>query len=110
MRLLFDHNLSPRLVERLANLYPQAEHVYRLGLDRAPDEVVWRYAREHEYTIVTRDADYNEFSVVRGFPPKVIWIRTGNCTTRRIEALLRAHAEAIEALDADPGIGVLTLL
>ena len=110
MKLLFDQNLSPHLVGRLADLYPGSEHVSRIGLDRASDEAVWDYARDNEYSIVTRDTDFSELSVLRGSPPKVLWIRIGNCTTGQIEALLRAHHGAIEAFKDDAAAGVLMLL
>ncbi len=109
MKLLFDQNLSPRLVERLADVYPGAGHVSLLGLDRATDEAVWAYARDFGYTIVTKDVDYNELSIVRGFPPKVVWLRLGNCMTGQIETVLRAHIEAINELHADDRLAVLTL-
>lgn len=109
MKLLFDHNLSPRLVARLSDLYPQSNHVYLIGLDQASDEVVWQYARENEFIIVTKDLDYNELVILRGFPPKVVWIRLGNCTTGQIEALLRLHNEDIKVLSEDLNLGLLTL-
>ena len=109
MKLLFDHNLSPRLVARLSDLYPQSNHVYLIGLDQASDEVVWQYARENEFIIVTKDLDYNELVILRGFPPKVVWIRLGNCTTCQIEALLRLHNEDIKVLSEDLNLGLLTL-
>ena len=52
MKLLFDHNVSPRLPARLADIFPDANHVALLGLDQASDEMVWTYARAHGYTIV----------------------------------------------------------
>lgn len=82
MKLLFDHNLSPRLISRLADLYPNSSHVYLLGLDRADDQTVWEHARREEYLIVTKDADFGDLCMLFGFPPKVIWIRRGNCKTR----------------------------
>ena len=109
MKLLFDHNLSPRLVARLSDLYPNSNHVYLIGLDQASDEVVWQYARENEFIIVTKDLDYNELVILRGFPPKVVWIRLGNCTTCQIEALLRLHNEDIKVLSEDLNLGLLTL-
>lgn len=109
MRLLFDHNLSPRLVNRLADIYPDSQHIFRLGLEQAEDRVVWEYARQYEFVLVTRDSDFNELSVLWGFPPKVIWIRRGNCATHRIEEILRVHLEDIRAWIQDPGLGVLTL-
>ena len=79
MKLLFDQNLSPRLVNRLADLYPDSSHVYFVGLDMAPDPVIWEYARDKEFIVMTRDADFSDLNVLLGFPPKVIWIRRGNC-------------------------------
>ena len=110
MKLLFDQNLSPRLVQRLSDLYPSSAHVYRLGLDRASDTVLWDYAREHGFALVTQDADFSEMSEVLGFPPKVIWIRRGNCSTGQIESILRQSHEAIIGLDEDPTTGILTVL
>ncbi len=45
MKLLFDQNLSPRLVARLADCYPGSAHVSEVGLDRALDVEVWEFAR-----------------------------------------------------------------
>ena len=107
MNLLFDENLSPHLVERLADLYPDCVHVTRVGLERAPDEAVWRYARDNALTIVTKDADFGEMSVLLDSPPKVIWIRRGNCSTSEIATILRARYEAIVAFHNDPNEAVL---
>jgi predicted nuclease of predicted toxin-antitoxin system len=107
--LLFDQNLSPYLVERLADLYPQSAHVSQLRLDTALDRVVWEYARQQDYMIVTKDADFSEMSLLLGFPPKIIWIRRGNCSTREIELLLRNNYEAIVALSDNPDTGILAL-
>jgi len=109
VKLLFDQNLSPRLVRRLADLYTDSNHVYRIGLDTAADPIIWEYARDNEFIIVTRDADFSDLNVVLGYPPKVIWIRRGNCTTAEIESILRANYQAVEALAANENIGLLTL-
>jgi predicted nuclease of predicted toxin-antitoxin system len=110
VRLLFNQNLSPRLIDLLFDVYPNSSHVSRVGLDRAPDEEVWAYTRENGYLTVTKDADFDELSQVRGSPPKVIWLRLGNCTTNQIEAVLRSRREAVASLDTDPGAATLTLL
>lgn len=89
MKLLFDENLSPRLVESLSGLYPGSAHVHQCGLGGADDESVWNYARDNGFTIVSKDSDFQERSVLRGAPPKIIWIRATNCTTIDIESLLR---------------------
>ena len=109
MKLLFDHNLPPLLVSRLANLFPQSQHVFALGLDRASDWEIRDYARQNEYSIVTKDADFSELCVLKGFPPNIVWIRRGNCSAMALEQLLRQHFHDIEALENDAVNGVLTL-
>ena len=109
MKLLFDHQLAPRLVQSLADIYPDSNHVYPLGLDRADDQAIWEHARREGFLIVTKDVDFSDLCLLRGFPPKVIWIRRGNCKTSAIEAMLRQHYADIEALDKDALVGVLTL-
>jgi predicted nuclease of predicted toxin-antitoxin system len=110
MKLLFDHNLSPRLLTRLIDIFPDATHVALLGLERAADPVVWAYAAVNACIIVTKDADFNDLSTLRGFPPKVVWLRIGNCTTSQIESLLRHHQPTILAFGADDQVGTLVLL
>ena len=109
MKLLFDENLSPRLVERLNDLYPDCVHVREVGLERSPDEAVWNYARANAFTIVTQDADFGEMSVLLDSPPKVIWLRRGNSSTGEIEAILRAQYAAIAAFHNAPQEAVLAL-
>ena len=110
MRLLLDHNLSPRLVARLADTFARVTHVSMVGLDRASDGEVWAYAAANDYAIVTKDADFSELSVLRGVPPKVIWLRLGNCTTEDVARVLGAADSLIEDFFVDPEAGVLELL
>jgi predicted nuclease of predicted toxin-antitoxin system len=109
VKLLFDHNLSPHLIKHLADLYPDSNHVYLLGLDKSDDEEVWEFARREGFLIVTKDTDFSDLCMLFGFPPKVIWIRRGNCETKAIEGILRRHSKEIRALDADEVIGILAL-
>lgn len=110
MKLLFDQNLPPRLVERLADLFPDSTHVFTLGLDQSSDLEVWRYAHDNDFVIVSKDADFSELSLLRGYPPKLIWLRLGNCTTKEIEELLRANFTAIKQMNRDAAVGILSLL
>ncbi len=110
MKLLFDQNLSPRLVTQLADLYADSVHVETVGLGKSDDRDVWHYARENELIIVSKDADFNELSLVWGAPPKIIWIRRGNCSTKTIETLLRDNFEAIKALSENVRVNTLVLL
>jgi predicted nuclease of predicted toxin-antitoxin system len=109
MKLLFDQNLSPRLARRLADLYPDSAHVSEFGLDQAQDVEVWDHARQEDFLIVSKDSDFNELSLLRGFPPKVVWIRRGNCTTQGIEAILRQNYDLVEALEQGAHVGILLL-
>ena len=70
---------------------------------------IWQYAREHDYMIVTKDADFSEFGIIKGFPPKIIWIRRGNCSTQGIEDVLRGNFHAISELSVDENSGILAL-
>jgi len=109
MKLLFDQNLSPRLVTLLADLYPGSSHVHLLHLDQVADREVWEYARQENFLIVTKDADFGDLCVLFGFPPKIIWIRRGNCSTHSVETILRNHFEDVSLLSVDVYRGVLTL-
>lgn len=109
MKLLFDHNLSPALVSCLHDIFPGSNHVFRLALHEASDADVWEYAKRHGFAIVTKDADFSELSLQRGFPPKIIWLRIGNCTTEEIEQVVRTNAAAIDALSDDRERGVMAL-
>ena len=109
MKLLFDENLSPRLAAAFQSDYPGSTHVHLVGLGSALDDQVWGYARDGGFAIVTKDADYQERSLIQGYPPKVIWIRLGNASTDEIEAVLREHRVAIDQLDVDANLAVLII-
>ena len=109
MNLLFDQNLSPNLVPLITDLFPDSSHVYLLGLDRASDRSIYEYAKENDFVIVTKDGDYSDFYLLLGFPPKIIWIRRGNCSTAAIENILREHIAEIEILFNDRNLGILTI-
>ncbi len=97
MKLLFDHNLPPRLAATLQLDFPGSIHVRDVGLQTSTDVEIWDYAAEHDFTIVSKDSDFHHLSFVQGAPPKTIWIRLGNCTTLDIEQLLHgSHAEVFE--------------
>jgi len=110
MKLLFDENLSPRLVEMLADVYPDSAQVDRVGLGSASDAVVWEYAKAQGFVIVSKDSDYQELSTIKGHPPKFIWLRRGNCSTRQIESLLRINSARLLEFDRDDDLGYLMLL
>ena len=95
MKLLFDHNLSPRLPLTLANLFPGSAHVFGLGLHTAADSDIRDYAAANDFVIVTKDADFSELHALYGSPPCVVWIRRGNCSTKEIASILSSHSQQI---------------
>ena len=109
MRLLFDENLAAKLPRELSDLYPGSKHVLALGLVGASDSVIWKHAIAGGYVLVTKDEDFQRFSVLRGSPPKVIWIRLGNCTTADVVRLLRFRREHIDAFVESPTSDFLAL-
>jgi predicted nuclease of predicted toxin-antitoxin system len=100
VKLLFDENLSPRLVQALMDLYPGSRHVTECGLRGAPDTAVWQFAERNGFVVVSKDSDFSRRSSLFGSPPKVIWLRFGNCTTQRIDFVLRNARKRIETFAA----------
>ena len=88
MKLLLDQNLSHRLIEAIAPIYPGSLHVRSAGLDRATDDDIWRYARDGAFCIVTQDTDFLERALVVGTPPAVICLRLGNTSTANAQTAL----------------------
>jgi predicted nuclease of predicted toxin-antitoxin system len=109
VKLLFDENLSPRLVQLLNDVYPGCTHVHLLGMDEADDAEIWRFAAAEGYTIVSKDADFGQRSVVYGHPPKVIWIRLGNCTVTASATLLRERFILVHHFHENPEAALLKL-
>jgi predicted nuclease of predicted toxin-antitoxin system len=109
VKLLFDENLPPRLVRLLADVYPGCSHVHSLGMDTASDSEIWAYAAETGYTIVSKDADFQQRSVVMGAPPKVVWLRMGNCSVAQVATLLRERFISIGYFHENADSAILVL-
>ena len=107
--LLFDENLAARLVAELAKLYPGCTNVAEQGLASGSDRAIWQYARDHGLIIVSKDEDFQRLSVLYGAPPKVIWIRLGNCSTADIARLLSDRRSEIDRFAADEEAAFLAL-
>lgn len=108
MKLLFDQNLSPKLTGFFAKIFAGSKHLQDLSLDVVNDSIVWEFAKKERFTIVTKDNDFNNLVAFFGFPPKVIWIRKGNCSTNDIRELLNSNIEKIKAFISDSTNGILT--
>lgn len=109
MKLLFDQNLSRKLLNRLADIFPDASHVHFHGFSEASNREIWEFAKVQGCCIVTQDADFAEKSRLYGSPLKVIWLRCGNATITQVEAILRLGAEAIQELINNPNFNCLEI-
>ena len=88
MKLLFDENLSHRLLKSACQPWPDSKHVRDVGLESASDSEVWDFAKKNDFIIISKDTDFCHRSSVYGHPPKVIWVRAGNCSTKAVKDLI----------------------
>jgi predicted nuclease of predicted toxin-antitoxin system len=109
MRLLFDQNLSRRLVPLLAVEFPNSEHVEGAGLLDADDLTIWQFAAARGFVLVSKDSDFRHLALLHGPPPQVLWLRVGNGPTAAVAALLRARVVDVHAFAADPTVALLVL-
>lgn len=100
MKLLFDENLSHRLVDRLADVYPGSQHVRQLGMKSSPDRIVLGYAGLMDMVLVTKDGDFDDLALLGDPVASVLRLDLGNCTTSEIERALRAAAGELPAMFA----------
>jgi predicted nuclease of predicted toxin-antitoxin system len=109
LKLLFDQNLSSKLVKSLADLFPDSVHVKDFGMEQADDRLIWERAKQDDLIIVSKDSDFYQRALLFGHPPKVIWIKRGNCPTKQVEFILRGHFDRIEQFNDDTQSGCLIL-
>jgi len=101
VKLLFDENLSPNLVELVREAYPGSAHVGDIGLRGAPDRSIWEHAHEEGFVIVSKDDDFRQRSLLEGAPPKVVWLQVGNAGTAQIAELLREQAPRLRRFEGE---------
>ena len=109
MKLLFDENLSRKLVPRLADLYPGSAHVVGVDLMKRPDREIWDFAKTNGFLVVSTDLDFYDLATTLGPPPKLIWLRRWTHPTADAERVLRREAIRISEFVDNPELGVLVL-
>ena len=109
MKLLLDENLSRRIVPAILDTYPDSTQIALLGMESADDLEVWEYAKQHNYLLVTQDADFSDMSAVKGHPPKVIWLKCGNQPKKRIIEILLSVQDDICRFNTEPGLSCLEI-
>lgn len=110
MKFLFDQNISQRILKVLPDNYGGSSHVKNEGLINAPDRQIWEFAKKNNFIIVTQDSDFNELNSLYGFPPKIIWIRTGNLKTQVIVDLLISQHHQIQQFLEDSNYGCFEIV
>lgn len=96
MKLLFDNNLSVRTADAMQEYFPGSMHIYELNIAHFSDNELWEYARSNSFTIVTKDKDFYHLALARGYPPKVIWVVSGNCRNEEmIKILIHSKADIL---------------
>ena len=110
MKLLFDQNISHRILNHIQDILPEAKQVRDLGLENISDKQIWEYAKESGYIIVTFDGDFYDFSLVWGHPPKIIWIRTNNQTTKNMEEILHKYMDTMQDFQNDIDLACLEII
>ena len=109
MKLLFDQNLSPKLAKYFEGHFIASQHLMDFGFDASDDLTVWEFAQKNGFTIITKDSDFNNLVSFLGFPPKVIWLRRGNCSTKIIRDIIIENFETIKAFINDLDNGILSI-
>ncbi len=110
MKLLFDANMSFRIVKKLEIHFPDCLHVSKTGLNLpVSDRIIWQFALQNDYTIVTYDEDFYELSNLYNSPPKVVWLRFGNLPVQLIAERIVLFKKDIEALHLDTQIRLLEI-
>lgn len=95
MKLWLDQNISYKVVRYLTEKVPELTHVKFVGLLNAEDNEIWKFAKTNDYVIITFDADFYELQIIKGFPPKIVWIRAGNMTRSEFIDFLNYHIHTI---------------
>ena len=109
MKLLFDQNVSFRIVKIISTHFPESAQVRELKLEGSTDREMWQFAKFNNYVIVSFDADFYDFSNLYGLPPKIIWLRTGNTKTLYIANLLIQKEDLIKSFLDDEEIACLEI-
>lgn len=95
MNLLFNQNISFRIIKRIEDIFPGSISARELGYDNPHDFDTWKFAKSSNFSIVTFDSDFIDLSNLRGFPPKIIWLRIGNTSTKNIAERIRTEQRNI---------------
>lgn len=110
MKFLFDQNISHKILRLLPEELTDSTHVKDKNLINSADRDIWDFAKQNDFVIVTQDSDFNELNSLYGFPPKIIWIRTGNLKTQALIKIITDHLSEIEKFVSDGSYGCFEIV
>jgi predicted nuclease of predicted toxin-antitoxin system len=110
MRLLFDQNISHRILSQLPDYFIGSISVKGANLVNATDREIWEFARKNNLIIVSQDSDFKDLNSLYGFPPKIILIRVGNLRTAEIAMLLTERFSELSSFENDNNFGCFEIL
>ena len=96
MKFLSDQNIFHRISDKLPEQFKESTSVKKEGLINAPDLTIWEFTKRENFIIATQDSDFNDLTALNGFPPKIIWIRSGNPVTEEIADILIKNQNSIQ--------------
>jgi len=88
VKLLFDQNISPKILKKLPDDFTECKQIRFVGLENASDFEIFEYAKTNGFAVVTFDSDFVDLNALRGTPPKIIYLNTGNLTTQSVSELI----------------------
>lgn len=109
MRLLFDQNISYRVVNKLKSKFPDCLHVNQTGLKNPDDREIWQYAKQKDFVIVSHDKDFDDLILINGFPPKIVKLKTGNLSNEETIKIILENESALNEFISNPEIGLLEI-
>ena len=109
MNFLLDNNLSPQLCRLIKIPGISIRHVSEFSLAESSDQTIWKYAQKNDLIIVTKDVDFNEISFLNGFPPFVVWLKIGNCTTSDVQRIIEQNISLLQDITANKYAGVIEI-
>jgi predicted nuclease of predicted toxin-antitoxin system len=80
MLFFCDVHIPPRLVSWLRQRGHQAFSVFDFNLETAKDAQISAFIAAKDGIVITKDSDFSDLHG-RGLCSRLIWVRTGNCST-----------------------------
>nr|MBI1231667.1 hypothetical protein [Cytophagales bacterium] len=105
MKFLFDQNISHKILKVIPKHFSTSSTIKKERLLNATDREIWYFAKNNGFIIVTQDSDFNDLNLLYGFPPKIIWIRTGNLKTQDLADILTEHTTEIQKFIENESFG-----